>query len=241
MCNTFIALVLHGQTTSNGWNYETLRPGGGPQLTRQHAMLNHNQLVDQNGRALVSTYAIDVPDYQVLGDLSEALQTAFEVMRQGGKYRFTIPVESFKAAARNPSLNLPGEHVFWEIEVLQVLPPKPDVGKLIVQEYQRNGAAAAFDKFQDLRAQRGVEAYFSEWKINQLGYYFLQRGHVSEAIEIFLYNIQAYPRSANAHDSLGEAYLAAGNRNMAMQHYRQSLEYNPRNANAREKLSQLEK
>ena len=46
--------------------------------------------------------------------------------------------------------------------------------------------------------------------VNALGYEFLQEGKHKEAIQLFLLNVDARPRSANALDSLSDAYLADG-------------------------------
>lgn len=228
-------------TTTEGWTYEVLSPGNGPQLTRQQAALTHNRLIDAQGQVLVSTYDIGVPDYQLVSELSEPFQEAMEIMQPGGKYRFHIPVDQFRAASRvGDRLQLPPGLVTWEMEILQILPPLPDVARVVSLVYKSEGAAAAFQKFQDLRSQRSGEVYFGEWEVNQLGYLFLKQGNTKEAIEIFQYNAQAHPGSFNANDSLGEAYLRAGNRELAAQFYRRSLQLNPGNENARRMLSEME-
>jgi tetratricopeptide (TPR) repeat protein len=81
----------------------------------------------------------------------------------------------------------------------------------------------------------------TEVQLNTLGYRLLGLKRVPEAIEVFKLNVAAYPRSANAYDSLGEAYLTHGDREEAIRSYRRSLELNPQNANAVEKLRTLEK
>jgi cytochrome c-type biogenesis protein CcmH/NrfG len=57
---------------------------------------------------------------------------------------------------------------------------------------------------------------------------------------VFELNVAAYPRSANAHDSLGEAYLRAGRRAEAIRSYRRSVALDPGNRNAVAKLRELE-
>jgi len=63
--------------------------------------------------------------------------------------------------------------------------------------------------------------------INQKGYEFLRRGARSMAIAIFKGNVQAYPGSANVHDSLGEAYLENGEIQQAIESYRRALGIDP--------------
>ena len=80
----------------------------------------------------------------------------------------------------------------------------------------------------------------TEGAMNNLGYRLLNMGRKLEAIAVFQANVGAYPRSANAHDSLAEAYLSAGNRDQAIAHYRRVLELDPGNAHATEMLRSIQ-
>lgn len=225
-------------TTPNGWAYQVLSPGNGPQLSGNSGALTHNQLSDINGSVIVSTYKIGVPDYQLISELPSSFQSAFSVMQPGGKYRFHIPMADLREAMRNASrLSLPGDYVIWEIELLKVLPPLPDGARQVVQAMENGGAEAAYKEFKLLL--NSSKAYFGEWEINQVGYLFLERGHTEEAITAFSYNVDEHPFSANAHDSLAEAYYKSGDTAMARQHYKKSLEIDPGNSNARQMLEQL--
>jgi tetratricopeptide (TPR) repeat protein len=224
--------------TSNGWAYEVLQPGSGPLLSAQDGALTHNQLTDSQGKVLVSTYKVGVPDYQLIADLSPAFQQAFTVMQRGGKYRFHIPVADFREALRaNANLALPGKVAYWEMELLEILPPLPDGGRVIAQAIQQSGPDAALAAYHELLPSG--KAYFGEWEINQVGYLFLQQGRKADALEIFEYNARQHPRSANAHDSLAEAYYSIGQLAQAREHYEQSLRLNPENDNARAMLDKL--
>jgi cytochrome c-type biogenesis protein CcmH/NrfG len=61
----------------------------------------------------------------------------------------------------------------------------------------------------------------------------------ARGVAIFRLNVEQYPESANAWDSLGEGYLAAGDRALAEEAYAKSLELDPENENAREKLDEI--
>jgi len=80
---------------------------------------------------------------------------------------------------------------------------------------------------------------FNEGEMNAWGYRFLQEGKIKDAVELFKLNVQAYPGSANAFDSLAEAYLKDGQKDMAIKNYEKSLELNPGNDNARKALTEL--
>jgi CubicO group peptidase (beta-lactamase class C family) len=68
--------------------------------------------------------------------------------------------------------------------------------------------------------------------LNRLGYRLLAVGQVRAAVVIFRKNVEAYPNSANAYDSLGEAYAVAGDTSSAIANYRHSLALDPRNSTA---------
>ena len=235
LCNWVEAQKM---TTPNGWTYEVLRPGNGSQLRSNMGALTHNQLLDVNGRVLVSTYQIGVPDYQLIAELPAAFQSAFSVMQPGGKYRFNIPMADLQEAMRNTSgMALPGDYAIWEIELLEVLPPRPDGAREVVKIMESGGAEAAYKEFKLLL--NSSKAYFGEWEVNQVGYLFLENGMTEEAITALSYNVDEHPFSANAHDSLAEAYYKAGEQAMAKKHYQKSLELNPQNGNARQMLERL--
>jgi dienelactone hydrolase/predicted negative regulator of RcsB-dependent stress response len=68
----------------------------------------------------------------------------------------------------------------------------------------------------------------------------MEKNHLTEATELLKLNVQVFPASSNAYDSLGEAYMKAGQKQLAIDNYKKSLELNPDNDNAKEKLKGLE-
>lgn len=77
--------------------------------------------------------------------------------------------------------------------------------------------------------------------INQVGYQLLQSGKKKEAIEVFKINVETFPKSGNAYDSLGEAYLANGDKNLAIVNYKKSVELDPTNENGKKVLDEISK
>jgi len=75
--------------------------------------------------------------------------------------------------------------------------------------------------------------------MNMLGYELLQKKKVKEAVAVFRLAAEAFPQSANAHDSLGEALLADGDRAGATAEYRRALELDPGSENAKKQLEKL--
>ncbi|MEZ5424720.1 MAG: serine hydrolase [Pyrinomonadaceae bacterium] len=97
------------------------------------------------------------------------------------------------------------------------------------------GLAAGIKAYKERK--RGVDLL--ERTVNSKAYDLFGEKKLQGAIDLFELNVFAFPRSANAYDSLGEAYLEAGNRELAIKNYRKSLELNPENRNAEEMLERL--
>lgn len=91
------------------------------------------------------------------------------------------------------------------------------------------------------KLNEGSDFYFDEYLINGFGYELLGSDQVSEAIEIFKFNVEMFPESPNVYDSLAEAYMKNGDKELAIKNYKKSIKLNPNNNNAAEMLKKLEK
>ncbi|MFD1789616.1 tetratricopeptide repeat protein [Sphingomonas floccifaciens] len=87
--------------------------------------------------------------------------------------------------------------------------------------------------------ERSSEYDLSEDAFNTLGYKFLRKDKLDEAIQFFQWAIERYPRSANTFDSLGEAYRTAGRNAEPVESYRQALKLDPQSKSAKDALSAL--
>jgi imidazolonepropionase-like amidohydrolase len=115
----------------------------------------------------------------------------------------------------------------------------PSIAGVLKATVESKGVAAAVEQYRTLKRSEPDAYEFGEDELNMLGYGLLQGKKAAEAVEILKLNVEAFPQSANAHDSLAEAYVALGNRELAIEHYKKSLELNPKNANAVEMLKKL--
>ncbi|MHB8079814.1 MAG: MBL fold metallo-hydrolase [Candidatus Krumholzibacteriia bacterium] len=97
------------------------------------------------------------------------------------------------------------------------------------------GFAAAVDR---IRA-KSPTYYFDEPSLNGVAYWLMQIGMVGKATEVFRLNVELFPQSWNAHDSLAEGLLTAGDREGAIASYERSLQLNPDNGNGRQMLEQI--
>jgi tetratricopeptide (TPR) repeat protein len=78
-----------------------------------------------------------------------------------------------------------------------------------------------------------------EREINRVGYELMREKKTMAAIAIFQLNTEAFPRSWNVWDSLGEALADAGHRQEAIRAYERALELNPEAGSAVEALKRL--
>jgi tetratricopeptide (TPR) repeat protein len=104
---------------------------------------------------------------------------------------------------------------------------------------RHRGVDEAMTYYHRRREQDSAALLFTESEMNRLGYAYLTRGQVKEALKVFRLNIEAYPESFNVYDSYGEALMADHQYELAVQNYTRSVELNPDNENGREKLAQL--
>jgi dienelactone hydrolase len=89
-----------------------------------------------------------------------------------------------------------------------------------------DGESTARRMFEETRKQDPKYVLFPEGELNVYGYQVLQ-DDPNHAIWLFKLNVDAYPKSANPHDSLSDAYLAAGKRKEALHHAEKALEMLP--------------
>jgi len=104
---------------------------------------------------------------------------------------------------------------------------------------EEKGIVRALEEYWDMKKADLGEYYFAEFEFNDLGYRLVEKEMLTEAIEVFRLNTEAYPHSFNAWDSLGEAYRKRGNTRLAIENYERSLEENPLNAGGRKMLLEL--
>lgn len=92
----------------------------------------------------------------------------------------------------------------------------------LTQMVHRQGIEAALSRYHQHRKEES--GILGEVEVNSLGYALLQADRKDEAIVFFKLNIEAYPHSANAYDSLADAYMQSGKNDLAIQYYRKTLE-----------------
>src|SRR5262249_42607570 len=103
------------------------------------------------------------------------------------------------------------------------------------------GVDATIARYRELKGMNSVGYTFDENALIPLGFALLQKNRISDAIAIFQLNVEEYPKSGNAYDSLADAYAKDGQKQKAIANYRQSLKLDPKNQNAADQLRELER
>lgn len=135
-----------------------------------------------------------------------------------------------------PHPELPRQIVAWLVDTLAKSPANPAARftrrKTAMSDFwavatQRNAAANATRLFRDARQRDPTVVLFPEFVLNQLAYARLQGGDTDDAVELFKLNVEAYPTSANAQDSLADGYAARGQDDLALAAEQKCLELLP--------------
>lgn len=106
--------------------------------------------------------------------------------------------------------------------------------------YRAQGWPATLEQLDAYASEQALDDAGSEALLNSFGYNLLNVYGAPAAQEAFRTNVERYPGSANAHDSLGEAIRAAGNPASALDHYRHALSLDPGNARMAAIIADLE-
>ncbi|MBX9929615.1 MAG: tetratricopeptide repeat protein, partial [Gemmatimonadaceae bacterium] len=101
------------------------------------------------------------------------------------------------------------------------------------------GVPAAVARLRELRQAEPQNEAFGEDLLNEIGYDLLHADRAGDAVAVFAANVEDFPRSENAHDSLGEAYVALGDRAKAIASYERALALKPGLPSAVRALRQL--
>jgi 2-polyprenyl-3-methyl-5-hydroxy-6-metoxy-1,4-benzoquinol methylase len=110
-------------------------------------------------------------------------------------------------------------------------------------EVERVLAASGIDqaraRFAEIRTKQAGEFAVVEKEFITLGYKLMRGRKLEEAKAVFQMNLEAFPDSWNAWDSLAESHFAIGETDLAEKAYVKSMELNPKNENAKGFLSHI--
>ena len=132
----------------------------------------------------------------------------------------------------------------WVPQVRAAFDFRKSIAETLSATIQSSGIEQAVQQYHELQYHEvksaPVSVYnFNEEQLNALGYRLIRAKKFSEGIRIFQLNVENFPRSSNAYDSLAEGYLRAGDKAQAIANYERALRLNPKNLNSKVMLQKL--
>ena len=172
--------------------------------------------------------------YIAVGMSKTELENMFTDVQKLGIYmhKYCMPHENNKTlySCSEPKIYLKN---YWKIAKF--------INKDFLEIMQNESITAAISYYHKLKDKDSTILLFTERQINTLGYEYLNKGQINEAIELFQFNIEEFPNSSNVYDSLGEAYMVNGDIKLAIEYYNKSLDLNPHNENAKQMIEKMVK
>jgi uncharacterized membrane protein len=127
----------------------------------------------------------------------------------------------------------------WVPQVRAAFDFRKSIAETLSATIQSSGIDRAVQQYQELKSAQDSDYNFNEEQLNALGYRLIRAKKFSEGIRIFQLNVENFPRSSNAYDSLAEGYLRAGDKAQAVANYERALQLNPKNLNSKVMLQKL--
>ena len=81
--------------------------------------------------------------------------------------------------------------------------------------------------------------HFSSGYIDELGYWLIERNHLKEALDVFLFNTELEPEYAGWVSSVGDAYKELDSIDQAIQWHKKALKMNPKYEYPKEEIEKL--
>ncbi|PYQ49305.1 MAG: hypothetical protein DMF78_18625 [Acidobacteria bacterium] len=128
---------------------------------------------------------------------------------------------------------------FWVPRIKAAYDGRKSIAAALSGTIASRGVEEAVKQYHDLKAAAPATYNFDERELNSLGYTLIRGKQLKDAVRIFQLNVQAYPRSSNAYDSLAEAFMDDGDKPQAIANYRKALQLNPNNRGAALSLRKL--
>ncbi len=89
----------------------------------------------------------------------------------------------------------------------------------LTMETAMQGMKAILDHNSLLHSKYDYSADIPEATLNNIGYRLMQNAQIDKAVEVFEYNVELYPNSANVYDSFAEALEKFGKKKEAAENY----------------------
>ncbi len=130
------------------------------------------------------------------------------------------------------------KEIFAKLTNQKYIPPKKSIALAFYNMILDTNLGTAKKWFEEHKTSNTY--YLKEEEMNNVGYALLQQNKLNDALEVFNYNVELFPESANVYDSLGECYLKMNNTELALKNYKKSILINPENSNAKQVIEKIE-
>ncbi|HEY6189514.1 MAG TPA: FKBP-type peptidyl-prolyl cis-trans isomerase [Pyrinomonadaceae bacterium] len=227
-------------TTPSGLTYLITRHGNGRQPKAGEIVLVHYTGTLANGVKFDSSRDRNDPIAFKLGAgrVIKGWDEGVAHLRVGDQAVLIIPPQiGYGSKGAGGGVIPPDATLIFIIEVMDV--KATSLSEILSQTLQEKNLEAMIAQYRELKTKGLGDIYTSESELNAMGYRLLANNRVSDAIEVFKLNVEAYPNSANVYDSLAEGYLAQGDKQLAIENYRKALELDPQSESARKALNAL--
>jgi FKBP-type peptidyl-prolyl cis-trans isomerase FkpA len=226
-------------TTPSGLTYLITKKGTGRQLKAgDTAILNYTGTLT-NGVKFDSSHDRQEPFAFKLGagQVIKGWDEGVAKLRVGDHAILVIPGKLAYGPRGVPNVIPPDSTLIFIVEVVDV--KATSLSDVLLKTLSEKGLEAMIAEFHTLQSAGNSDVYVGESDINSFGYRLLKKNQVNEAIAVFKMNVQTYPKSANAYDSLGEAYMVRGDREKAIENYKSALAINPAMESSKQALKKL--
>ncbi len=225
-------------TTASGLQYRITKAGNGAQpkpgqvVIAQYTGTLPDGTVFDTSKGRPRPFAFTLGRKQVIKGWEEG----FTLLHVGDEATLLIPPSlAYGDQARG---KIPANSTLrFDVEVVGV--KDRSLADVLRDAIDHQGLSVARKQFAELKAASFGDAYVSEDQLNLLGYRFLQRGRLDDAMAVLRWNVELFPESGNVYDSLAEAYVREGNRAEALANYEKSLKLDPTNKNAARMLAAI--
>lgn len=224
-------------TTKSGLRYVVTRKGKGSKPKKGDLMIVHYTGTLLDGSIFDSSREREPFTFRLgQGQVIKGWDEGIALLKIGDRATFIIPADL--AYGERATGSIPANSALnFDVEVIGI--HKKSVGDELSKTIETKGIDGVWKTYNTLKKNRFKGVYLSESELNGLGYKYLQQDKLSEAVEIFKINVDAFPKSFNVYDSLGEAYLKKGERELAVANYKRSLALNPENDNATQMMKMM--
>lgn len=226
-------------TTKSGLRYVMVTHGKGAlpkpgQLVRVHytGRLTNGSVFDDS-RPRGTPYEFHIGR----GEVIKGWDVGVALLHVGDRATLIIPPAlGYGAAGAGPEIP-PNSVLLFDVELVGA--KEYTLAQFIENTIDTKGIAAAEKMVKELKPGFEKTYHVDEDEINSLGYGYLGKQKVNEAIAVLRMNVARFPKSSNAYDSLGEAYMVAGKKELAIANYRRSFQLDGTNNNAMDMLAKI--